>query len=432
MALSLVFATLLLAAPDPLMAQVKQATDAEISELVELYKYIHAHPELSTQEEQTSKRLAKELQTIGFTVTEKIGGHGIVGIFKNGDGPTVMVRTDMDALPVVEQTGVPYASKVRVRDRNGNDVGVMHACGHDVHMSYWVGAARVLVKLKDQWSGTLMFIAQPSEEIGLGAREMIEDGLFTKFPKPDFALALHADGQKPVGTITYTEGLTMANVDSVDITIRGKGGHGSTPELGIDPIVLAARVVLDLQTIVSREIKPGIPAVVTVGSIHGGTKHNIIPNEVKLQLTVRTTTDETRDHVLKAIDRITKAAATGANAPAPTVKVNLEEYTPSTFNDVKLTQGTVKVLKELLGDENVNPRPVIMGGEDFGRYGRAGVPICIYFLGTTPKEKYEASLKADAEPLPSMHSDHYIPLPEPSIRIGVEGMTLAVIDLLKK
>ena len=432
MALSLILATLLVAAPNPMIDTVKQATDAEIGSLVELYKQFHTHPELSTQEEQTAQRLAKELRTLGFTVTEKIGGHGLVGIFKNGDGPTVMVRTDMDALPVTEQTGVPYASQVRVRDAQGNDVGVMHACGHDIHMSYWVGTARVLVKLKDQWSGTLMFVAQPSEEIGLGARQMIADGLFTKFPKPDYALALHTDAQKPVGTITYTEGMAMANVDSVDITVRGKGGHGSAPELGIDPVVLAARVVLDLQTIVSREIKPGNPVVVTVGSIHGGTKHNIIPNEVKLQLTVRTTTDETRDHVLKAIDRITKAAASGANAPAPTVTVNLEEYTPSTFNDVELTQRTVKVLTALLGDENVKPRPVVMGGEDFGRYGRAGVPICMYFLGTVPKEKYEASLKPNAEPLPSLHSDSYLPIPEPSIRIGVESMSLAVIDLLKK
>ena len=432
MALSLILATLIVAAPSPLIPKVKQATEAEIGNLVELYKYIHSHPELSTQEEQTAKRLAQELRAIGFTVTENVGGHGLVGIFKNGDGPTVMVRTDMDALPVVEQTGVNFASKVRTRDRNGNTVGVMHACGHDIHMSYWVGSARVLVKLKDQWSGTLMFIAQPSEEIGLGARQMIEDGLFTKFPKPDYALAIHADALKPVGTIAYTEGLAMANVDSVDVTVRGVGGHGAAPHNGIDPIVLAARIVLDLQTIVSREVEPGVPAVVTVGSIHGGTKHNIIPNEVQLQLTVRTTTDETRDHVLKAIDRIAKSAATGAGAPAPSVKVNLEEYTPSTFNDVKLTQSTVKVLKNLLGDENVQPRPVIMGGEDFGRYGRAGVPICMYFLGTIPKEKYVASKKENAEPLPGMHSDRYIPLPEPSIRIGVESMTLAVIDLLKK
>ncbi len=293
---------------------IKQRIAAEFTSLEALYKHIHSHAELSYSEEATSTRLAKELKDLGFEVTEKVGGFGVVGILKNGAGPTVLVRTDMDALPVTEQTGLPYASKVRVRDKNGNDVGVMHACGHDMHMTCWVGTARVLASMKDRWKGTLIFIGQPAEEVGGGAVAMLKDGLFKKFPKPDFALALHCDGTRPFGTIGYTEGLAMANVDSVDITVRGKGGHGSAPHTTIDPVVLAARIILDLQTLVSRENNPLEPAVVTVGSIHGGSKHNIIPDEVKLQLTVRTTKDSVRKQILEGIERIAKAAAVGGTS----------------------------------------------------------------------------------------------------------------------
>lgn len=423
------------AEPSPVQQRLKainRTLDSEIPDLVSLYQHLHANPELSLQETQTAARMADELKKLGFTVTTKVGGTGIVGVFHNGEGPTVLVRTDLDALPVTEQTGVPYASQVRVRDRFGNNTGVMHACGHDVHMTSWVGTARTLVALKDQWAGTLVFIGQPAEEIGVGARAMIADGLFKKFPKPDYALALHAEPRLPVGTIAYSEGLALANVDSVDILVKGKGGHGAAPHNTLDPVVLAAQIVLNLQTIASREVNPIDPVVVTVGSIHGGTKHNIIPNEVKLQLTVRTTRDSTRDQVLKAIDRIAKGTAATARAPEPKVTINLDEYTPSTFNDVALTRKTMAALREVLGEANVQERPPIMGGEDFGRYGREGVPICMYFLGTISQEKYDAAQRPDAPPLPGMHSDSYAPLPEASIRNGVRTMASAVLNLMAR
>ncbi|MBL8866744.1 MAG: amidohydrolase [Planctomycetia bacterium] len=416
----------------PALAAVDAKLDGEMKNLLDLYFHLHTNPELSLKEVKTAARMAEELRTLGFTVTEKVGGTGVVGVFKNGAGPTVLVRTDLDALPVTEQTGVGYASKVRTLNRDGTEVGVMHACGHDVHMTSWVGAARVLVGLKDRWSGTLVFIGQPAEEIGVGAKAMLDDGLFQRFPKPDFCLALHADSHAKIGTIRYSEGLALANVDTVDVTVRGKGGHGAAPHTTVDPIVLSAKIILDLQTIVSREVNPTDPAVVTVGSIHGGTKHNIIPNEVKLQLTVRSTKDTVRDQVLKAIDRICKAAAEGARAPAPTVKVNLDEYTPSTINDVPLAKKTVAVFREVLGTTNAIERPPIMGGEDFGRFGKEGVPIFMWFLGTVPDDRFNESERPEGKPLPSMHSDSYAPAPEPSVRTGVRTMSMAVLNLVKK
>jgi hippurate hydrolase len=413
-------------------AAVEKCVAAEYDSLDALYKFIHTHPELSLQEEKTSARLAKELKDAGFEVTEKVGGYGVVGVLKNGPGPTVLVRTDMDALPVTEATGLPYASKERVRDKNGNDVGVMHACGHDMHMTCWTGTARALAALKDRWSGTLVFIGQPAEEIGTGARLMLEAGLFQKFPKPDYCLALHCDARTPHGHVAFTEGLALANVDSVDITVKGKGGHGSAPHTTVDPVVLAARIVLDLQTIVSRETNPTDPVVVTVGSIHGGTKHNIIPNEVKLQITVRTTKDATRKHTLEAIERIAKAAAAGARAPEPVVKVDPGEYTPALVNESKLTRKTVALLKDVLGEDKVHERPPVMGGEDFSRYGQGGIPIFMYWLGTMPPERVAASMKEGGEPLPSLHSDLYYPVPEPSIKTGVKTMSLAVLNLIGK
>jgi hippurate hydrolase len=416
----------------PTLAAVDAKVEAEVKDLVALYQHLHANPELSLREVESAARMAKELRGLGFEVTEKVGGTGVVGVFKNGDGPTVMVRADMDALPVTEQTGVPYASKVRAKDKAGNDVGVMHACGHDVHMTCFVGTARVLTALKDRWSGTLMFVAQPAEEIGVGAKAMLDDGLFKRFPKPDFALALHADALARVGTLRYTEGLALSNVDSVDVTVKGKGGHGAAPHTTVDPIVLSARIILDLQTIVSREVNPTDPAVVTVGSIHGGNKHNIIPNEVKLQITVRTTKDTVRDHVLKAIERICKAAAAGARAPDPELTIRIDEFTPATFNDVPLTRKTVALFQEILGAENVKDRPPLLGGEDFSRYGRAGVPIFMYFLGTIPDDRFAESEKPGGKPLPSMHSDSFAPAPEPSIRTGVRTMSMGVLQLLAR
>lgn len=406
--------------------------DAEIADLLALYKHLHANPELSLQEEKSAARMADELKKLGFEVTPKVGGHGVVGVFKNGAGPTVWYRADMDALPVTEQTGLPYASKVRAKDRSGNDCGVMHACGHDVHMTCFVGVARTLVKLKDQWAGTIVLVAQPAEEIGAGAKAMIEDGLFKRFPKPDVCVALHANSELPVGQIYYTEGLAMANVDTVDLTVRGKGGHGAAPHTTVDPIVLSAKIIVDLQTIVSREVEPTDPAVVTVGSIHGGTKHNIIPNEVKLQLTVRSTKDSVRDHVLKAIDRIAKGTAEAHRAPPPEMKVNLQEYTPALLNDAKLTKRLMGLFGEVLGAENVKPRLPVMGGEDFSRFASTGAPVCMYFLGTIDPERYAESRKPGGKPLPSTHNDGYAPLPEPSLKVGVRTMTLAVLDLMGK
>jgi amidohydrolase len=415
-----------------LTAEVKKRLDAEYTELETLYKHLHTAPELSLQEARTAARLAKELKALGFEVTEKVGGHGVVGVLKNGKGPTVLVRTDMDALPVIERTGLPYASKVRVRDKDGQEVGVMHACGHDMHMTCWVGTARTLVALKDRWSGTLVFLGQPAEEIGAGARAMLADGLFTRFPKPDYCLALHCDGNRPHGTIAYSDGLALANVDSVDIVVRGKGGHGSAPHTTIDPVVLAARIVLDLQTLVSRETNPTDPAVVTVGSIHGGTKHNIIPNEVKLQLTIRTTKDRVREDILKGIVRIANAAAEGARAPKPLVTHVPAEFTPALYNEPKLTRKTVALFREVLGEKAVMERPPLMGGEDFSRYGREGVPVFLYFLGTIDPKRVEAAQREGADPLPSLHSDVYFPVPEPSIRTGVLTMSLAVLNLVGK
>ena len=413
--------------------QVKEQVAANYEYLLDLYKHIHSHPELSLQEIQTSVRLAKELTELGFEVTQKVGGTGVVGVLRNGKGPTILVRTDMDALPVLERTELPYASKARGRDKNGVDVPIMHACGHDMHMACWTGTARVLAGMKDRWQGTLVFIAQPAEEVGQGALSMINDRLFERFPKPDYCLALHCDSRSEYGSISYTEGLALANVDSVDITVRGKGGHGAAPHTTKDPIVLSARIILDLQTIVSRETNPTDPAVVTVGAIHGGTKHNIIPTEVKMQLTVRTTKDSVRKHTLEAIERIAKAAALGAGAPEPTVTHDPAEFTPALLNDPGLTRKTVALFKDVLGPDKVHERPPIMGGEDFGQYGRVGkMPIFLYFLGTFPPEVVAESLKDGAKPLPSLHSDFYYPTPEPSIKTGVLTMTMAVLNLVGK
>ncbi|HJZ55290.1 MAG TPA: amidohydrolase [Gemmataceae bacterium] len=414
------------------LGAVDKKLDREIKDLVALYQHIHTNPELSLMETKTAARLADEMRKAGCDVTEKVGGNGIVAVLKNGPGPVVLVRTDMDALPITEQTGLPYASKVRMKDRSGNEVGVMHACGHDIHMSCWVGTARVLAATKDKWSGTVVFVGQPAEEIVAGARMMLDDGLYRRFPKPDFALALHSDPLTPVGTVSFTDGLALASADTVDILVKGRGGHGAAPHQTVDPIVLSARIILDLQTIVSREVNPLDPCVITVGSIHGGTKHNIIPNEVRLQLTVRTTKTEVRDHVLRAIDRVVKTAAAGARAPEPEVRVNLDEYTPATLNESKLTRRTTAVFREVLGAENVRDRRPVMGAEDFSRYSEGGVPIFMYFLGTIPQDRYDAAQMPGGPVLPGMHTDSYAPVPEPSIRTGVRTMSLAVMNLLPK
>ncbi|HEY2910065.1 MAG TPA: amidohydrolase, partial [Gemmataceae bacterium] len=413
-------------------AAIRSAIDADYAHLEAYYKDLHSHPELSQAEVRSAARLADELRKAGYDVTTGVGGTGVVALLKNGPGPTVMIRTDLDALPVTEKTGRPYASTVRTRDKAGNDVGVMHACGHDIHMTSLLGTARVLAGMKDRWSGTLMFIGQPAEEIGTGARMMLEDGLFKRFPRPDYALALHCDSRLKTGHVAFTEGQALANVDSVDITVKGRGGHGSAPHTAIDPIVIAARIVLDLQTIVSRETNPFDPCVVTVGSIHGGSKHNIIPNEVKLQITVRTTKDAVRKHTLDAIERIAKAAAKAAGAPEPDVKTRPDEFTPALTNDAALTKRTVKVMRQVLGSDKVEIRPPVMGGEDFSRFGREGVPIFLYWLGTIDAERWASAANEGGTPLPSLHSDLFWPVLDPTIRTGVLTMSHAVLNLVGK
>jgi hippurate hydrolase len=415
------------------IAVVDKLIDAEAKSLVDLYKDLHKNPELSLMEERSSAKMAAELQKLGFEVTPKFAGFGLVGIFKNGNGPTILVRTDMDGLPVVEATGLPYASKVTARDRYGKEVGVMHACGHDMHMACWVGTARTLIAMKDKWAGTLMFIAQPAEEIGMGAKMMLEAGLFKKFQKPDYCLALHCDFRIEAGHINFTEGVAMANVDTIEILVKGKGGHGAAPHTTIDPVVLSAKIILDLQTIVSRERNPTEPSVVTVGSIHGGTKSNIIPNDVKLQLTVRTTNDVMRKNVKESIERICKAAAVGFRAPEPEFTYFPNEFTPRLLNESKLTRKTTALFRDVLGEDKVHEVPMLMGGEDFSRYANGGeIPIFLYFLGTADAERFNESLREGGKPLPSMHSDGYYPTPDKTLRFGVKTMSLAVLNLVGK
>ncbi len=425
----------LLVQPGPMEApglpmEIGKRLDQNYEHLDGLYKQLHAHPELGFQEERTAARLAKELRQAGFDVTEKVGGTGVVAVLKNGVGRTILVRADMDGLPIVEQTGLPYASTERTRDKEGQEVGVMHACGHDVNMTCLVGTARMLASMKERWRGTLVFIGQPAEEIGQGARKMLDDGLLTRFPRPDYGLALHCDGRYPAGTVTYRAGQLQAHVDSLDITIRGKGGHGAAPHATIDPVVIAARLVLDLQTISSRERDPSDPVVVTVGSIHGGTKHNIIPAEVKLQLTVRTLNDKSRQEVLAGIVRLAKSAAASARAPEPIVKHDVGAFTPALVNDPELTPRMVKLLQGVLGADKVIERPMSMGGEDFSQFGRAGIRTFYYFLGSVSAEAYAESRRPGGRPLPVTHSAFYFPVPEPTIRTGVRTMTLAVLDLM--
>ncbi len=394
--------------------------------LAELYQQFHANPELSGKEVLTSKRLADALKIAGCEVHEGIGGHGVVGVLKNGKGRVLMIRADMDALPLIEKTGLPYASKVQVRDDNGNLVGVMHACGHDINITCLAGVASVLGKMKDQWQGTILFVGQPAEETGKGARAMLVDGLFIKFPKPDLALALHCDGRFPSGHVNYRAGPMQANVDSVGIIIKGKGGHGAFPDKAIDPIVIAARVVRDLQLIISRERDPLDPAVITVGSIHGGSKHNIIPAEVKLELTIRTVRTASRINILSAIERVAQAASLGAGAPEPVVRLNASEFTPELINDAELTTKTVKVFESLLGKDKVHERPMSLGGEDFSQFVRAGVPGFYYFLGSADP-KAVAIAKQGGKALAVTHSDSYFPDYATVIKTGVRTMGAAVL-----
>lgn len=415
---------------------IAQKLAADYPSLDALYKQLHANPELSLMEEKTAARLAAELRAAGCEVTEQFGGHGVVALLKNGPGPTVLVRADMDALPVEEETGLPYASRVRTTDLSGREMPVMHACGHDIHVTCLVGTARLMTGLREHWSGTLVLIGQPAEERVVGARAMLTAGLYTKFPRPDFAVSLHDDDALPTGTIGLTEGFSAANVDTVEITVRGIGGHGAYPHTTKDPVVLGARIVLALQTIVSRETNPTDPCVVTVGSFHGGTKANIISNEVKLQLTLRSYSAKVRAHTVEAVRRICRGEALAAGLPdnlAPVVTVIENEGAPSLYNDPALTRRIRANLTAWLGAEAIRTVAPQMGAEDFSEFGRTThkVPICQFSVGAVERTRFAESERTGTQ-LPSAHSSKFAPDPEPTIKTGITAMTATLLDLLPK
>ena len=422
---------------------VRAEPPAPGGDLLALYKYLHANPELSLQESNTSAHLASELELLGFEVTtglgndwveakalrdqgevrEGVGGYGVVGVMRNGDGPTILLRTDTDGLPVPEQTGVPYASTVSNIGWSGVDSPVMHACGHDIHMTSWLGAARRLAETKDDWSGTLIMLAQPAEELGLGAPALIADGLFERFPTPDANIALHVSAGLPSGTIGYTEGFALAAVDSVDITVHGSGGHGAYPHTTKDPVVIAAHIVTSLQTLVARNVDPQEPAVVTVGSIKAGAKHNIISDRAEMKLTVRTYSDEVRTILLDGITRIANGQAATFGAPPPEVTFE-SDYIPSTYNDPALTAQSITAISAAIGADNVITTPAVMGGEDFAHYSRTEekIPSMIFWLGGVEPEKV-----ASGEPLPSLHSPFFAPDADVAIPVGVNALYAAAI-----
>lgn len=439
LALPFAFAPHVAPAAEP---DLKAMTERELPSLVAFYKELHAAPELSRFEEKTSARLAQQLRDAGYEVTERVGryfvkewtGYGVVAVMKNGAGPTLLIRADMDALPVEEKTGLPYASTVRAKNYDGTEVPVMHACGHDIHVASLVGVARLMARTKDRWRGTLVLIGQPAEETIDGAAAMLNDGLYTRFPKPDYALALHDYGDLPAGLVGVTAGDAQATSTQIDVIVRGVGGHGSRPEQAKDPIVLAANVIMQLQTIVSREISPFDQAVLTVGTIHGGTKRNIIPEEVKLELNLRAYKEEVRQHMIQAIARIARAAALGAGLPEdrlPIIREITTEFAPVLHNDPALTERLTGVFQRVLGMEQVLAVPPMMGSEDFPRYGiEAKVPSMMFRVGMTDPAKF-AEAKRTGTPLPAAHSPYFAPVPEPTLRTGVIAMTAAALDLLQ-
>jgi len=420
------------AAADPLSDQVR----ADMPSLMAIYRDLHANPELSMAETRTAAKLAAEAKRLGFEVTTGVGKTGVVAVMKNGPGPVLLLRADMDGLPVVEQTGLPFASKVRGTSRAGGETGIMHACGHDTYMTAWVGAARRLVAMKSGWSGTLVMILQPGEETSEGAKAMLEDGLYTRFPKPSHAIAFHDSAGLPAGVIGYSPGPALANVDSVDIMVKGVGGHGAYPHTTKDPIVLAARIVTALQTLVSRETNPQDPAVVTVGSFHAGAKHNIISDEAAMLLTVRSYSDATRRILLDGIKRIVRGEAIAAGMPddrMPIVTVREAEHTPATINTEALTASTAARLTQRFGAERVLRTPAVMGGEDFSRFHLADKSIesLIFWVGGVPREKWD---KAGGDPakLPSLHSPFWAPDAETTINTATEAMVTAALGVLAK
>lgn len=417
-------------------ATLHPQVEKELPSLVALYQELHASPELSNQEVRTAARLAGEVRKLGFEVTEGVGGTGVVAVLKNGRGPVLLVRTDMDGLPVDEQTGLPFASRVRAKTAAGVDTGVMHACGHDLHMSAWVGVARAMAARRSSWRGTLVLLAQPAEETGEGARKMLDDGLYARFPKPTHALAWHDSAGMPAGQIGYVPGYALANVDSVDITVKGVGGHGAYPHTTKDPIVLASRIVLTLQTLISRELDPLDAGVVTVGSIHGGTKHNIIPGEVHLQITVRSQSPETRQRLLDGIRRVARGEGIAAGldeAQLPVVTVDEVQFTPSTYNTPEFTLRAAQVLRARFGEDRVKQVSPVMGGEDFGRYRLADESIqsLMLWVGGVPQAVYDEA-NGKVESLPSLHSAVWAPDAPTTIAAATEALTAVALDVLKR
>jgi hippurate hydrolase len=440
---TLAFLVILLTTTVSAQQSLDALIDRNIASLVDTYKDLHAAPELSHHEEKTASFFATQLRAMGYTVTEGIGkyekpewkGYGVVAVMKNGAGPTVLIRTELDALPVDEKTGLPYASKVKTKNDAGQDVSVMHACGHDIHITNMLGTAKMLSELKAQWHGTLVILGQPAEETIDGARAVLRDGLYERFPKPDFTIAFHDSAELEAGKIGYTPGYSLASSNTVDIKIRGLGGHGSKPDATKDPIVVAAQVIMALQTIVSRENSPLDPAVVTVGSIHGGTRPNIIPDEVNLQLTVRAYREEVRQKLLAAIERITKGIALAAGIPedrAPIVKVSETEMTAATYNDPQLTERLTAVFVKALGQDNVVKMAPAMASEDFGYLSLdQKIPSTDFSLGAVDPAKVKRSHETGT-PLPSLHSALFEPLPEPTLRTGIKALTVAVLELMNK
>jgi amidohydrolase len=416
-------------------ATLDEAVAADLPSLMTIYRDLHSHPELSRQEVRTSGILAAEARKLGYQVTEHVGGTGVVAVMKNGPGPVVLIRTDMDALPVLEKTGLPFASTATGKLPDGTVTPIDHACGHDTHMASWIGVARRMAAMKDQWSGTLVMIGQPAEEVGAGATGMLADGLYTRFPKPEVALAFHDSASLPAGAIGVTPGYALANIDAVDILVKGIGSHGAAPNLGKDPIVLASQIVLALQTLVSREIDPRSPAVVTVGDFHAGTKRNIISDEAKLELTVRDYDPETRKILIDGIKRIARGQAIAAGIPEdrmPVVTVLPGEHGDATYNEETLSNHALDVFKAKFGDRAVAVKPAMVS-EDFGQYALkgSGVRGLIFWVGGVPKDKWDAA-GGDIRKLPSLHSAYWAPDAEAVITTGVEAMTTFALDQLKK
>jgi hippurate hydrolase len=417
-------------------AALNDAIAADMPQLMALYRDMHANPELSMQEVRTPAKMAPEMRKLGFEVTEHVGKSGLVAVLRNGPGPTLMIRADMDALPVKEQTGLPFSSKAVGKLPDGTPTPVMHACGHDTHIAAWLGTAKRLVAMKDQWSGTLVMNLQSGEETGEGAKAMLDDGLYTRFPKPNYVLAFHDSAILPAGTIGLTPGYTTASVDNVDVLVRGVGGHGASPQSTKDPIVLASRIVVALQTLVSREKNPLDPAVLTVGSFQGGNKHNVIPDEAKLQITVRTYKPEVRQMLLDGIARIARGEAISAGVPddrMPVVTLREGQFTPATANSEEFAKHTLDLFAGHFGKERTQVLLPFMVGEDVGRYwlGDPSIQGTLFWIGGVPQAKWDAA-KGDTTKLPSLHSPFWAPDAEKVITTGIEAMTVATLDVLKK